>query len=242
MNDQIKNLQLILGKAEKQLAQTDKQVAQCERYLVSTSPESVIRFVKQADFLFKETDHAIEEAQALLLKLKKERPMDMSDQALKKYRARLKEMESGFTSIKSRLESVLQQSAALSAQSSETSQSNTSARKEDLTNQQVLEQKRRLELAEKTQLIQERDKAIEGLHKDAIVVNELMTDISRMIQDQGKQLEDIEGSINITYDRIEGGVDEIRAAEAYLSGQEPPERTTTQSSYWDIFKWFMPWG
>lgn len=69
-----------------------------------------------------------------------------------------------------------------------------------------------VEINEET-LIQEREAAVKQVAKDVISVNELMRDISIMVNDQGEQLDNIEININNARRNIKAGVRELSTAE-----------------------------
>lgn len=73
------------------------------------------------------------------------------------------------------------------------------------------------ELIYRHQEIEDRAEAIKHIESDVTTVNEIMRDISVLVDDQGTTLDRIEDSIITTHQTTEKGVSELRQAKKYQS-------------------------
>eukprot|EP00730_Choanoeca_flexa_P005291 TRINITY_DN11920_c0_g1_i1.p1 TRINITY_DN11920_c0_g1~~TRINITY_DN11920_c0_g1_i1.p1 ORF type:complete len:265 (+),score=103.00 TRINITY_DN11920_c0_g1_i1:237-1031(+) len=67
----------------------------------------------------------------------------------------------------------------------------------------------------RTAQIHEREQGVRELESQMTEVNDIFKDLATIVQEQGDQLDSIESSLTTTYDRVDGGVEQLTRASHY---------------------------
>eukprot|EP00045_Choanoeca_perplexa_P000588 m.15069 g.15069 ORF g.15069 m.15069 type:complete len:262 (+) comp10411_c0_seq1:187-972(+) len=67
----------------------------------------------------------------------------------------------------------------------------------------------------KTAQIHEREQGVRELESQMVEVNDIFKDLATIVQEQGDQLDTIESHLTTTYDRVDGGVEQLTRASQY---------------------------
>lgn len=84
-------------------------------------------------------------------------------------------------------------------------------REEKVAYQQLVQQ----ELNVNEAMIQERKDEMQNVHTKIVQVNDIFKDLAGMVEDQGEQIEQIQGDLQFAEKKTEAGVKELNKAEAY---------------------------